>query len=92
MISRIQTFAMPRSSPRPSGLNITRLRDTAQHVHSRRSSMMKRASRLLERTLEEEKEADQKLTGLTEEINVNATKGKSVAGEKPEKPRETGTA
>ena len=45
------------------------------------------ASELLQQTLDEEKEADQKLTGLAEEINVSATAGKSVTGEggKPQK-------
>ncbi|MGA7291105.1 MAG: ferritin-like domain-containing protein [Terriglobales bacterium] len=38
------------------------------------------AGKLLQQTLAEEKEADQKLTGLAEEINVHAA-GKSVASE-----------
>ncbi|SRR6266568_831156 len=41
------------------------------------------ASQLLQQTLDEEKEADQTLTTLAEEINVNATSGKAVEGEKP---------
>jgi ferritin-like metal-binding protein YciE len=45
------------------------------------------ASKLLQQTLDEEREADQTLTALAEEVNVKATKGKSVAGEKSEKPR-----
>jgi ferritin-like metal-binding protein YciE len=40
------------------------------------------ASKLLQQTLDEEKEADQKLTALAEQINVNATEGKSVTGER----------
>jgi ferritin-like metal-binding protein YciE len=39
------------------------------------------ASKLLQQTLDEEEEADQKLTGLAEEINVNAAEGKLVEGE-----------
>ncbi|HET9409123.1 MAG TPA: ferritin-like domain-containing protein [Candidatus Sulfotelmatobacter sp.] len=39
------------------------------------------ASRELQQTLDEEKEADQKLNGLAEKINVNATAGKSATGE-----------
>ncbi len=40
------------------------------------------ASKLLQQTLDEEKEADQKLTGLAEQINVKATEGKSAVGER----------
>ena len=41
------------------------------------------ASQLLQQTLDEEKEADQKLTALAEEINVTATAGRTgVAAEK----------
>jgi ferritin-like metal-binding protein YciE len=43
------------------------------------------ASKLLQQTLDEEKEADQKLTGLSEEINAKATEGKSLAGSKSQK-------
>jgi ferritin-like metal-binding protein YciE len=42
-------------------------------------------SELLQQTLDEEKEADQKLTALAEEINLNATKGKSVTRERRSK-------
>jgi ferritin-like metal-binding protein YciE len=45
------------------------------------------ASNLLQQTLDEEKEADQKLTELAEQINVNASEGKSSVGEKPPKPK-----
>jgi ferritin-like metal-binding protein YciE len=47
------------------------------------------ASQLLQQTLEEEKEADQKLTELAGEINVNAVAGKSIANEQPGKARKT---
>jgi ferritin-like metal-binding protein YciE len=40
------------------------------------------ASKLLQQTLDEEKEADEKLTELAEEINVNATEGKTTASQK----------
>jgi ferritin-like metal-binding protein YciE len=40
------------------------------------------ASQLLQQTLDEEKEADQKLTALAEDINAQATEGKEVAGDK----------
>jgi ferritin-like metal-binding protein YciE len=50
------------------------------------------ASKLLQQTLDEEKEADQKLTELAEEINVNATEGKSVAGEGQGKSRKKSAA
>ena len=43
------------------------------------------AGALLEKTLEEEKETDQKLTGLAEEINVEA---KSAGGEEEESERD----
>jgi ferritin-like metal-binding protein YciE len=43
------------------------------------------AVKLLQQTLDEEKEADQKLTMLAEEINVNASEGKMAASEKPMK-------
>jgi ferritin-like metal-binding protein YciE len=39
------------------------------------------ASQLLQRTLDEEKEADHRLTTLASEINVNAAAGKAVEGE-----------
>jgi ferritin-like metal-binding protein YciE len=41
------------------------------------------AGELLQKTLDEEKEADSNLTTLAGEINVNATAGKTVEGEKP---------
>jgi ferritin-like metal-binding protein YciE len=44
------------------------------------------ASKLLQQTLTEEKEADQKLTALAEQINVNAPAGKSVARQGRYKP------
>jgi ferritin-like metal-binding protein YciE len=40
------------------------------------------AGELLQKTLDEEKEADSNLTALAGEINVNATAGKTVEGEK----------
>jgi ferritin-like metal-binding protein YciE len=40
------------------------------------------ASRLLQQTLDEEKEADKELTALASEININATESKSVEGER----------
>jgi len=40
------------------------------------------ASTLLEQTLDEEKEADDKLTELAEDINVEAQSGKDVRGDK----------
>ncbi len=43
------------------------------------------AGELLQQTLDEEKEADEKLTTLAEEINVSANDGKSVTGEKTAK-------
>lgn len=48
------------------------------------------ASKLLQQTLDEEKEADQKLTELAEEINITASK--SVAGEKSAKPKKSTAA
>ena len=39
------------------------------------------ASKLLQQTLDEEKEADQKLTTLAEKINIKATAGKTAARE-----------
>jgi ferritin-like metal-binding protein YciE len=45
------------------------------------------AGKLLQQTLDEEKEADQTLTELAEEINVNAAAGKTSAGEKSAKTR-----
>lgn len=39
------------------------------------------ASDLLQQTLDEEKEADEKLTEIAEAINVNASEGKSAAGD-----------
>jgi ferritin-like metal-binding protein YciE len=45
------------------------------------------ASKLLQQTLDEEKEADENLTALAEEVNLNATRGPSVTGENPEKPK-----
>jgi ferritin-like metal-binding protein YciE len=47
------------------------------------------ASELLQQTLEEEKEADEKLTSLAEEINANANQGKPAAEEKPSKRRKS---
>jgi ferritin-like metal-binding protein YciE len=44
------------------------------------------ASVLLQQTLDEEKEADRKLTVLAEEINANATVSKSIMGERAGKP------
>jgi ferritin-like metal-binding protein YciE len=43
------------------------------------------ASKLLEQTLDEEKEADQTLTELAGEINANASEGKSTVGKKSSK-------
>jgi ferritin-like metal-binding protein YciE len=40
------------------------------------------ASDLLQRTLDEEKEADEKLTEIAEAINVSAAEGKSAAGDR----------
>jgi ferritin-like metal-binding protein YciE len=50
------------------------------------------ASNLLQQTLDEEKEADQKLTELADQINANASEGKSVAGEKSSKPKKQSAA
>jgi ferritin-like metal-binding protein YciE len=50
------------------------------------------ASQLLQQTLDEEREADQKLTELAEEINVNASEGKSAAGEKSGRPKKQSAA
>jgi len=50
------------------------------------------ASQLLQQTLDEEKDADEKLTALAGEINVNATGSKSVTGHRPGKPRKAGAA
>jgi ferritin-like metal-binding protein YciE len=50
------------------------------------------SSKLLQQTLDEEKEADQKLTELADDINVNASEGKSVAGEKSSKPKKQSAA
>jgi ferritin-like metal-binding protein YciE len=49
-------------------------------------------SQLLQQTLDEEKEADQKLTALAKDINLNATGGKSVASDQPGAPRKSGAA
>jgi ferritin-like metal-binding protein YciE len=49
------------------------------------------ASRLLQQTLDEEKEADQKLSELAGVINASAT-GKTVQGEKPTKRKRTDAA
>jgi ferritin-like metal-binding protein YciE len=43
------------------------------------------AAELLEQTLNEEKEADQKLTELAEQINVEAAKGEAAGGKSPAK-------
>jgi ferritin-like metal-binding protein YciE len=44
-----------------------------------------KASELLQQTLDEEKQADQKLTALAAEININANGGKSVGSEETKK-------
>jgi len=49
------------------------------------------ASQLLQQTLDEEKEADEKLTELSENINLDAST-KAVAGEKPGRPRKVSAA
>jgi ferritin-like metal-binding protein YciE len=41
------------------------------------------SSKLLQQTLDEEKEADQTLTALAEQINANASESESAASEKP---------
>jgi ferritin-like metal-binding protein YciE len=46
------------------------------------------AAQLLQQTLDEEKEADKKLTELAGAINVNATAGGMTAGEKAATKRE----
>lgn len=43
------------------------------------------AAELLEQTLNEEKEADEKLSQLAEQINVEAAKGEAVSGKAPAK-------
>jgi ferritin-like metal-binding protein YciE len=50
------------------------------------------AGQLLQETLNEEKEADDKLTALAENINRNAKEGKSVAGEKATKRKKQSVA
>jgi ferritin-like metal-binding protein YciE len=50
------------------------------------------ASKLLQQTLDEEKEADQTLTELSEEINVSASSGKEVQSETAASRRKKGAA
>lgn len=50
------------------------------------------AGELLQQTLDEEKEADEKLTTLAEKINVNANEGKSATGENTAKSAKKKTA
>lgn len=50
------------------------------------------AVKLLQQTLDEEKEADEKLTELAEEINVNASEGKAAEGEISAKPKKSKAA
>lgn len=45
------------------------------------------ASQLLQLTLDEEKDADQKLTSLASEINVNATGAKAVTSHRTDSPK-----